>query len=194
MTNPFVQFAAWFEQASANPAITDATAMILATATPDGIPAARVVLLKGFDASGFVFYGNMESRKFIELANNPLAALCFYWAPLNKQVRVEGSVVRVSDAEADAYFATRERGKQIGAWASFQSQNLEKRALLMQRIEQFTKVYEGMAVPRPPHWSGWRLVPTSIEFWSQGEHRLHERERFTRATPQDAWQQEFLYP
>jgi pyridoxamine 5'-phosphate oxidase len=194
MHNPLTQFTQWFNDAKAHPAIADATAMTVATATPDGKPAARILLLKGFDVDGFVFYGNMESRKFRELAANPQAALLFYWAPLDRQVRIEGTVTKVSDAEADAYFATRDRGKQIGAWASFQSQPLENRDLLRARIEEFSKVYEGMTVPRPPHWSGWRLCPTSIEFWCQGEYRLHTRDVYTRANAKDAWAHTLLYP
>lgn len=194
MHDPIAKFTEWFTQARQHPGIKDATAMTLATASADGTPAVRVVLLKEADARGFVFYGNMESRKFKELAANPRAALNFYWAPLGHQVRVEGQVALVSAAEADAYFATRERGKQIGAWASFQSQPLENREVLNARLKEFEKVYEGMPVPRPPHWSGWRLAPTRIEFWSQGEHRLHEREVYTRPSPTAPWQVGLLYP
>lgn len=194
MHSPMKKFHDWFSNAKRHPAIVDATATTLATATPEGKPSARVVLLKDADEAGFVFYGNMESRKFQELAKNPHAALCFYWAPLNQQVRIEGAVVPVSDAEADAYFATRERGKQIGAWASFQSQPLENRELLSERLAQFNAVYEGLSVPRPPHWSGWRLSPMRMEFWSQGEFRLHEREVFIREDAVAPWKQGFLYP
>lgn len=194
MHNPLTQFTQWFNDAKAHPAIADATAMTVATATPDGKPSARILLLKGFDTNGFVFYGNMESRKFRELDANPHAALLFYWAPLDRQVRIEGTVTKVLDTEADAYFATRGRGKQIGAWASFQSQPLENRDVLRARIDEFEKVYEGLSVPRPPHWSGWQLAPTSIEFWSQGEYRLHTRAVYTRADAKDAWAHTLLYP
>lgn len=194
MHDPIAKFDQWFNKAKATPAVKDATAMTLATATPDGKPSARIVLLKAFDADGFVFYGNMESRKFGELQKNPHAALDFYWAPLDKQVRIEGGVVRVSDAEADAYFASRERGKQIGAWASLQSQPMANRAEFETRIAEVTRRYEGATVPRPPHWSGWRLIPTSLEFWSQGEFRLHERELYTRPGVDAPWQLSLLYP
>jgi pyridoxamine 5'-phosphate oxidase len=194
MHNPLTQFTQWFNEAKAHPAIADATAMTVATATLDGKPAARVLLLKGFDAEGFVFYGNMQSRKFRELEVNPQAALLFYWVPLYCQVRIEGTVRKVSEAEADAYFATRGRGKQIGAWASLQSQPMAARADFEQRIAEMTQRYEGKEVPRPPHWSGWRLCPTSIEFWSQGEYRLHTRDVYTRANAKDAWAHTLLYP
>lgn len=194
MHDPIAKFTEWFEAARRHPAIIDATAMTLATATPDGKPAARTVLLKGHGPEGFVFYSNMESRKSHELKANPQAALCIHWAPLEKQVRIEGMASPVSDAEADAYFMSRERGKQIGAWASFQSQSLANRGELEGRLEKFTRVYEGMPVPRPPHWSGWRIAPASIEFWSQGEHRLHDREVYTRKNANAAWQVGLLYP
>jgi pyridoxamine 5'-phosphate oxidase len=194
MHDPIAKFAEWFEIAKATPGIKDATAMTLATASADGAPSARIVLLKSFDASGFVFYGNMESRKFSELKANPRAALDFYWAPLDRQVRIEGGVAPVTDAEADAYFASRERGKQIGAWASLQSQPMKDRAEFEARITEITRRYEGQSVPRPPHWSGWRLAPVHIEFWSQGEFRLHERELFSRAAVDAPWQLSLLYP
>lgn len=192
--NPIDQFRQWFTEASAHPGVKDATAMTLATASAGGKPAARIVLLKDFSEAGFVFYGNMESRKFRELQANPQAALCFYWPVMERQVRVEGTVTPVSDAEADAYFATRERGKQVGAWASLQSQPMPSRAAFEERIAEFTKKFEGGNVPRPPHWSGWCLSPTHIEFWSQGEFRLHERQLYTRANTSAAWQQSQLYP
>lgn len=194
MHDPFSRFAEWFAEAKATPAIADATAMTLATASVDGAPAARIVLLKSFGAEGFIFYGNMESRKFRELAENPRAALGFYWAPLNKQVRIEGAVVRVSEAEADAYFASRPRQRQIGAWTSEQSRPLESRAAMEARYAAFEKQFADGSVPRPPHWSGWRLIPTRIEFWVNSDARLHEREVYTRATPHDAWQFGLLYP
>ncbi len=192
MHDPITQFAQWMADAQACAAIAEATAMTLATATADGKPAARIVLLKEHGPQGFVFYGNMESRKFRELAANPHAALCFHWMPLERQVRIEGTVSRVSDAEADAYFASRDRGKQIGAWASQQSQPLSNRAELEARIAEFEKKFVGGAVPRPGHWSGWRLAPDRIEFWSQGTARLHERHVYTRNG--NGWQHTLLYP
>lgn len=194
MTDPIAQFSDWFAAARAHPGIKEPTAMTLATATQDGMPAARVVLLKEHGPEGFVFYGNMESRKFRELAANPNAALCFYWQPLDRQVRIEGRVAPVSNEEADAYFATRERGKQIGAWASLQSQPMKNRAEFEARIAEFTQRYDGQTIPRPPHWSGWRLVPTRLEFWSQGEFRLHERDVFTRTDESASWQHTLVYP
>lgn len=194
MTDPIAQFEQWFAQAAAHKGVADATAMTLATANAAGMPSARIVLLKGHDADGFVFYGNMQSRKFGELIANPHASLCFYWPALDRQIRIEGPVSEVSEEEADAYFKTRERGSQIGAWASDQSRPLAARELFTSRIAELTKQYEGYDVPRPPHWSGWRLAPTAMEFWSQGEHRLHERERFTRTTIDAPWQHTLLYP
>ena len=192
--DPIGRFSEWFAEAKANPAIVDATAMVLATATDTGIPAARVVLLKEHGPDGFVFYGNMGSRKFLELKANPHAALNFYWAPLDKQVRVEGAVQQVSDAEADAYFASRKRGSQLGAWASKQTELLGSRGELLDRIEEMDKKYEGREVPRPPHWSGFRLVPTAIELWHQIEFRLHERDFYQRISPTAPWQHTLLYP
>lgn len=194
MNSPFTKFDQWFREAKAHPEVKDASAMTLATATKDGKPAARIVLLKDHSADGFVFYGNMESRKFRELRENPFAALCFYWLPLDRQVRIEGSVTPVSEAEADAYFATRGRGKQIGAWASLQSSPMPSRAAFEARIEQFTQQFERQPVPRPPHWSGFCLAPLQIEFWSQGEFRLHTREVYRRPTTTSAWTHELLYP
>lgn len=192
-TDPISQFNTWLELAKATPAIPDATAMTLATATKDGAPSARIVLLKDADAQGFVFYTNHASRKSHEISENPRAALCFYWAPLNKQVRVEGSVQAVTNAEADAYFASRDRERQIGAWASLQSEILDHRSTLKARVAEYTDMFAGGAVPRPPHWSGWRVVPHSIEFWQQGEHRLHTRDVFTRRQD-NGWEHQLLYP
>lgn len=194
MHDPIQRFSEWFTEAQGCKAIVDATAMVLATASPEGMPAARVVLLKEHGADGFVFYGNMGSRKFRELKANPHAALNFYWAPLDKQVRVEGKVTQVSDAEADVYFASRKRGSQLGAWASHQTQPLDSRGTLLDRIEEFDQKYEGKAVPRPPHWSGFRLVPSAMELWHQIEFRLHERDYYTRTAPDAPWQHTLLYP
>lgn len=194
MRDPIALFADWFTTAKATPAVRDATVMTLATATRDGAPSARIVLLKGFDANGFVFYGNMESRKFSELKANPRAALDFYWAPLDRQVRIEGGVVRVSDAEADAYFSSRPRARQLGAWTSEQSRPLASREAMESRYAEFEKKFSGVDVPRPPHWSGWRLAPLSMEFWINSDARLHERELYTRASPAAPWQHSLLYP
>ena len=192
MEEPLIKFAQWFAEAQSCAAIREPTAMTLATATPEGKPSARIVLLKAFDAQGFVFYTNLQSRKGTELAANPQAALVFYWMALDKQIRIEGRVSPVNDAEADAYFATRERHKQAGAWASLQSQPLNSREQLIDRVKELEAQYEGRPIPRPPHWSGLRLAPDSIEFWFQREARLHEREIYIRAG--ESWQHQLLYP
>lgn len=190
--DPFARFAAWFEEAR-HPAILDRTAMSLATATPDGVPSVRMVLLKGFDARGFVFYLNVQSRKGGELHANPRASLNFYWQGLERQVRIEGPVTPVSGGEADAYFATRPRGAQIGAWASDQSRPMKDRSELDRRIAEVEARYQGSEVPRPPQWSGFRLKPSRIEFWTGRESRLHEREVFTREGD-GPWKLELLFP
>jgi pyridoxamine 5'-phosphate oxidase len=190
--NPIAKFAGWFAQAKACAAITEPTAMTLATATPDGAPSARIVLLKEHGENGFLFYTNLTSRKSRELIENPQAALCFYWMPLGLQLRVEGKIVQAGDAEADAYFASRPRARQVGAWASLQSQPLQSRAMLDERARDIEARYEGKTIPRPPHWSGWRLVPRMMEFWQLSDARLHERELFTRNA--DAWEHSLLYP
>lgn len=169
-------FRALFERATQ--ACIEPDAMVLATVDADGRPSARHVLLKAFDQRGFVFYTNLESRKARAIAANPFASLCFYWAAVEKQVRVEGTVERVSDADADAYFGTRPRESQIGAWASDQSAPLASRAVLDQRLAEARARFEGQIVPRPPFWSGFRVVPRSIEFWTRDPSRLHERERY----------------
>lgn len=165
--------------------------MVLATVA-EAQPNARVVLLKDYDANGFVFYTNTQSAKGQELAANPKASLLFHWMPLQYQVRIQGAVAPVSDAEADAYFQTRERGKQIGAWASLQSQTLASHEALFARFDEYEAKFEGADVPRPPHWSGYRLAPARIEFWSQGDYRLHERHVFTRSA--SGWDAVRLYP
>jgi pyridoxamine 5'-phosphate oxidase len=167
-------------------------AMVLSTVDADGRPSGRFVLLKGVDARGFVFFTNLESRKARALAAHPFAALCFYWAPIGKQVRIEGTVEPTSGAEADAYFATRPRDSQIGAWASAQSTPMASRAVLQERIAAAHSRFEGTDVPRPPFWSGFRVVPDTIEFWTREASRLHQRERYRRGS--DGWTLTLLYP
>lgn len=172
--------------------VPEPSAMVLATVSAEGRPSARVVLLKGFDDRGFVFFTNLESRKGRELQANSFAALCFHWPPLEQQVRIEGRVVSVTDAEADAYFASRPRGAQIGAWASRQSQVLTTREELEARVRSFEAKFAGGDVPRPPFWSGFRVIPDRMEFWQSRASRLHDR---TVYVPQNgAWIMEKLYP
>jgi pyridoxamine 5'-phosphate oxidase len=187
---PLAPFARWYEDALA--AEPDPTAMVLATATRDGLPSARIVLLKGFDARGFVFYSNLESRKCRELAANPRAALCFLWKLRRRQVRIEGRAEAVSEAEADAYFASRARDSRIGAWASDQSRPLASRAALEQRVADFARRFGAGEVPRPPFWSGLRVVPEEVEFWQERPSRLHDRWLFVRED--EGWRRERLYP
>ena len=190
-SDPFAQFAAWFAEAQAGEP-NDPNAMTLATATPDGTPAARIVLLKDWDSAGFVFYTNTTSRKGRELAANQRAALLFHWKSLQRQVRIEGRVGDVTAAEADAYYASRARISRLGAWASLQSQELPSRAVLEGRLAEYEAQYPGEQIPRPPHWSGYRLVPSRIEFWQDLPFRLHDRTVFTREG--DAWPVTKLYP
>jgi len=180
--DPIARFEALLDSAHAvdRDRLPEPTAMTLATVGPDGQPSARVGLLKSVGADGFVFYTNVQSRKGRELAEDPRAALCFHWQQLEVQVRVEGSVERVPDEEADAYFATRPRISQLGAWASDQSAPLASMAELEQRLRDADARFAGGDVPRPPHWSGFRLIPRVIEFWRNRPFRLHERERFER--------------
>jgi pyridoxamine 5'-phosphate oxidase len=193
MRDPFQQFAEWFREAEAAVPV-DPNAMVLSTVGADGRPSSRVVLLKGFDAEGFVFFGSLDSRKFRELRGNPWAALNLHWKPLGKQVRIEGRTSQVTDAEADAYFATRSRGSQVGAWASKQSEPLASRAVLEAAVREVEERYAGREVPRPPFWSGFRLEPDRIEFWTAAEFRLHDREVFRRTSPDAPWTTERLYP
>jgi pyridoxamine 5'-phosphate oxidase len=188
---PLAPFQRWFAAAAAGEDLAEA--MTLATATADGVPSARLVLVRGVDARGFVFYTNVESRKAAELDGNPRAALCFHWKSLARQVRVEGTVERVGDAEADAYFASRARESQIGAWASEQSRPLPDRATLLARFDEFARRFaEATAVPRPANWSGYRVVPAQVEFWQELPHRLHDRLVFIREG--GGWKRERLYP
>jgi pyridoxamine 5'-phosphate oxidase len=187
---PLAPFRRWLDEAwKGEP---NAHAMTLATATPEGRPSARAVLLKGLDARGFVFYTNLESRKSDELFANPHAALCFLWKSLNRQVRVEGTVEQVADDEADAYFASRPRDSQLGAWASDQSRPLASHALLERRVDEFSRRFEEGTVPRPIYWSGFRVVPQRVEFWQERPYRLHDRLLFIREG--EGWRRERLFP
>jgi pyridoxamine 5'-phosphate oxidase len=191
--DPFALFGAWFTEAEASEP-NDPNAMALATVAADGMPSVRMVLLKGFDKTGFVFFTNLESRKGEQLKANPKAALCFHWKTLQRSVRVEGLVTPVSPAEADAYFATRPRSSRIGAWASKQSRPLASRFDLERRIAEYTARFGLGEVPRPPFWSGFRLAPLRIEFWKNGAFRLHDRLVFTRADLAEGWTIERLFP
>ena len=172
--------------------LPDPTAMALGTVGEDGSPSVRIVLLKGYDERGFVFYTNYDGRKGRELLARRQAALCFFWPTIDIQVRIEGSVMEVADEEADAYFATRHRMSQIGAWASRQSEPLENPGALDKRVSEYERKFEGKVVPRPPHWSGFRVQPERIEFWKGKPNRLHERHLYTRAGTR--WKIETLYP
>jgi pyridoxamine 5'-phosphate oxidase len=189
--DPFQLFDEWFAEARASEP-NDPEAMALATATADGKPSVRMVLLKGHGPEGFTFFTNLDSRKGAELAANPQAALLFHWKSLRRQVRIEGIVETVLDAEADAYFATRSRDSQLGAWASDQSRPLDSRATFETRYEQMRHRFDGQSVPRPPRWSGFRVRPRSFEFWNDRPHRLHERRVFT--ADGDGWAEGLLYP
>lgn len=198
--DPIPLFEAWMAEAAASEP-NDPNAVCLATATPEGRPSARMVLLKGVDARGFVFYTNLESRKGGELAANPFAAMCFHWKTLQRSVRVEGAIEPVSAEEADAYYASRARGSRIGAWASRQSRPLEGRFALEKAVAEYTLKFGLSEIPRPAHWSGFRLLPARIEFWRDMPFRLHERRVFhrTAGAPDNkgagaGWEMEMLYP
>ncbi|MBA2662313.1 MAG: pyridoxamine 5'-phosphate oxidase [Bradymonadaceae bacterium] len=194
--DPVLWFDNWFAQAQALP-VPEANAMTLATVADDGQPSLRIVLLKDFDRKGFVFYTNGQSRKGYQLAHHPLVALNFYWRELARQVRIEGGVEPVSDEEADAYFASRPRESQLGAWASLQSQPLDSRAALLERLAGFEARFDGQSVPRPAHWGGWRVLPSRFEFWQAGDFRLHDRWEFRPADDQaegHLWRIQRLFP
>lgn len=191
-SDPFALFEQWFAEArAAEP--NDPEAMALATADAGGDPSLRMVLLKGHGPDGFVFYTNAGSRKGGELAANPTAALLFHWKTLRRQVRIEGPVEAVAAAEADAYFATRTRDSQLGAWASDQSRALDRRETLEARFAEIARRYDGQPVPRPPHWAGFRVRPRQMEFWKDGAHRLHERQTFV-IDHAGGWIEGLLYP
>jgi len=190
-TDPFALFDTWYAEARQSEP-NDSNAMALATVDAAGQPSVRMVLLKGHGPGGFVFYTNRESRKAGELAAVPKAALLFHWKSLRRQIRIEGAVSLVTDAESDAYFATRHRDSQLGAWASDQSRPLDARETFEARFEEMKVRFEGGDVPRPPHWGGYRVTPSVIEFWHDRAHRLHERRLFTRTGT--GWSEGLLYP
>lgn len=191
--DPFSLFEAWMAEAVASEP-NDPNAMALATVDPEGLPNVRMVLLKGFDREGFVFYTNMESQKGTELLGQQKAAVVFHWKTLRRQVRIRGPVSQVSAAEADAYFASRPRDSRIGAWASQQSRPLESRYALEMAAAKFAARYAVGAVPRPPYWTGFRIAPLYIEFWKDGAFRLHDRAVFRRAATEENWTRTRLYP
>ncbi|MES3151172.1 pyridoxamine 5'-phosphate oxidase [Sphingomonas faeni] len=189
--DPFTLFDSWYAEAKQSEP-NDPNAVALATADAEGRPSVRMVLLKGHGPDGFVIYTNRESRKAGELAANPQGALLFHWKSLRRQIRIEGPVTHVTDAESDAYFASRGRDSQLGAWASEQSRPLDTRETFEQRFAEMTAKFDGQDVPRPPHWGGYRVTPTRIEFWQDRAHRLHERRLFTRESGN--WNEGLLFP
>ena len=192
-TEPFRLFAEWLEDATKSE-INDPNALALATVDADGLPDVRMVLLKGLDDHGFVFYTNFESAKGQEILGSMKAAMCFHWKSLRRQVRVRGPVEIVSDAEADEYFASRPRGSRIGAWASRQSRPLESRFALEKAVAEYTARHAIGDIPRPPHWSGFRIRPVQVEFWHDRPFRLHDRVVFRRDAPEGNWERSRLYP
>lgn len=191
--DPFALFGEWLAEAEKSE-VNDPNALALATVDEDGLPNVRMVLLKDFDARGFVFYTNFESQKGEEILATRKAAMCFHWKSLRRQVRVRGPVSVVSDEEADAYFASRARGSRIGAWASKQSRPLESRFALEKEVARVAAKYPVGEIPRPPYWSGFRISPVYIEFWKDGAFRLHDRAVFRRASENDPWTRSRLYP
>ncbi|NJO29093.1 MAG: pyridoxamine 5'-phosphate oxidase [Richelia sp. SL_2_1] len=191
-SDPFVQFKEWFDQAL-NANILEPNAMTIATTTKEGVPSARMVLLKDFDDRGFVFYTNYNSQKAQELTENPQAALVFWWAELQRQVRICGKVERVDDRESDQYFYSRPFNSRLGAWASNQSEVIESREVMEQRLQELTEKYQNQDIPRPPHWGGIRVIPTEIEFWQGRSSRLHDRLVY-KITEDNSWKIERLSP
>jgi pyridoxamine 5'-phosphate oxidase len=191
---PFQKFQEWLEKAKSNKEIVEPTAMCLATVDENNSPSARMILLKKFDKSGFCFFTNLTSRKGKELSQNQNVALCFYWGILGLQIRIEGKIESVTIKEADDYFTSRRRGSQIGAWASKQSCEMQEWQEFQDRISKITEDFTGQEIPRPPFWSGFRVVPKRIEFWSEGEFRIHNREVFVKIDNQQKWQVQKLYP
>ena len=191
--DPFTQFSTWYKSARLSLTTEFPGAMCLSTVNSGGRPEARMVLLKGFDSSGFVFYTNLESGKGLSLRENPAVALTFYWGPAQRQIRIEGIVVPVDPDLADRYFAGRPRRSRIGAWASLQSRPLESRLVLEKRVEEFSSMYTGKPVPRPPYWSGFRVVPSRFEFWQLRLNRLHDRFVY-EAQENGGWKIQRLYP
>lgn len=189
---PYEVFGKWYERILKDDSVYEPTSMVLSTADEDGRPSSRVVLLKHYDERGFCFFTNLTSRKGKEIKANPYAALLFYWPTLNKQIRIEGEVRRVTEKEGDDYFASRRRGSQIGAWASKQSLPMENDEELPARIKEVTEQFEGGPVPRPPFWSGFRLVPDRFEFWDEGKFRLHKRLLYV--PDPEGWRVDRLYP
>ncbi len=190
---PFELFDEWLEEAKTTEP-NDPNALALSTVDPDGLPNVRMVLLKGFDETGFVFYTNLESAKGRELLSAGKAAMCFHWKSLRRQIRIRGEIVQVSAEEADEYYLSRPRGSRIGAWASRQSRPLESRFALEKEVAKYTAKFGIGEIPRPEHWSGLRLIPSEIEFWADRPFRLHDRVKFTRSAPSVPWSKERLYP
>lgn len=191
--NPFSHFKNWFAEAEKNKAIKEANAVNIATSTASGRPSNRMVLMKGYDESGFVFFTNLTSKKGRQIEENPYASMCFYWEPLFRQVRIEGKLEPVSAQEADDYFNSRPLKSRIGAWASKQSQPLESKATLMKDVAKQATRFVTEDVPRPPFWSGFRLVPDYIEFWQKGEFRVHDRDCYIKNS-EGNWTHTLLYP
>ncbi len=192
--DPIEQFRVWFEEVWRGGQQREPNAMTLATCTKDGAPSARIVLLKGYDQNGFVFYTNYESAKAKELEGNPVAALVFYWESLSRTVRISGNVSKVSREQTEAYFKTRPRGSQLGAWASPQSEVIDGREALQRRFDEVNEQYTDRDVPAPPHWGGYRVTPTTLEFWQGQTSRLHDRLRYTRKADSDTWTRQRLAP
>lgn len=190
---PFELFDEWLEEAKTTEP-NDPNALALSTVDPDGLPNIRMVLLKGFDETGFVFYTNLESAKGRELLSAGKAAMCFHWKSLRRQIRIRGEIVQVSAEEADEYYQSRPRGSRIGAWASRQSRPLESRFALEKEVAKYTAKFGIGDIPRPEHWSGLRLIPSEIEFWADRPFRLHDRVKFTRSASSEPWSKERLYP